>query len=408
MTEVPSLPRTALRRRLGFWLLAFYGLGNILGAGIYVLVGQVAGHAQLYAPLSFLAAALVAGFTALTYAELSARFPVAAGVAIYVHEGFGIRGLSLVVGIAMACAGMFSAATLARGFAGYAEVFLPWPEWRLIALLIVALTALAVYGIAESLRVAALFTLAELAGLLLIIAVGAPQLGHLPDLLASAPPLTAPATWSGILLGAFLAFYAFLGFEDMVNVAEEAKDPRRDMPRAILSSLLVALLLYAGVALVSVATLRPAELAATEAPLAEVYRRATGDDPLVITGIALFAVVNGALVQIIMASRIFYGMARRGWLPGWLARVGRRTGTPVTATLAVGAAILLLALRFPLVRLAEFTSYVTLGMFMLVNLALLRIRRRPAPPGVRVYPGWVPVAGFLGAAALLVAQLWWS
>ena len=173
MTEARP-PRTGLRRRLGFWLLAFYGLGNILGAGIYVLVGQVAGYAQLYAPLSFMAAALVAGFTALTYAELSARFPVAAGVAIYVHEGFGIRQLSLVVGIAMAFAGMFSAATLARGFAGYAEVFLPLPQWQLIALLIVALTALAIYGIAESLRVAALFTLAELSGLLLIIVVGAP------------------------------------------------------------------------------------------------------------------------------------------------------------------------------------------------------------------------------------------
>ena len=407
MTEAqPS--RTGLRRRLGFWLLAFYGLGNILGAGIYVLVGQVAGHAQLYAPLSFMAAALVAGFTALTYAELSARFPVAAGVAIYVHEGFGIRQLSLVVGIAMAFAGMFSAATLARGFAGYAEVFLPLPQWQLIALLIVALTALAIYGIAESLRVAALFTLAELSGLLLIIVIGAPQLERLPDLLAAAPPLTAPATWSGIFLGAFLAFYAFLGFEDMVNVAEEANNPQRDMPRAIIFSLLVALLLYAGVALVSVATLSPTELAATDAPLAEVYRRATGDDPLVITGIAIFAVVNGALVQIIMASRIFYGMARRGWLPGWLARVGRRTGTPVTATLAVGAAILLLALLFPLVRLAEFTSYVTLAMFMLVNVALLRIRKRPAPPGVRVYPAWVPVAGFIGAGLLLMAQLWLS
>ncbi len=404
MSDSPAAS-TSLSRRLGFWLLAFYGLGNILGAGIYVLVGQVAGHAGFYAPLSFVGAAVVAGFTALTYAELSARFPVAAGVAVYVHEGFGMRWLSLAVGVIMAVAGMFSAATLSRGFAGYAEVFLPWPEWQLITMLIAVLTALAIYGIAESVRVAALFTLAELGGLLLIIFVGLPQLDRLPELFAAAPPLTAPATWSGIFLGAFLAFYAFVGFEDMVNVAEEARNPQRDMPRAIIFALLVAMLLYAGVAVVAVATLSPAEMAATEAPLAEVYRRATGSDPHIITAIALFAVVNGALVQIIMAARVFYGMARRGWLPGWLAYVGRRTRTPVVATLLVGATILLLALIFPLRRLAEFTSYLILAMFMLVNAALLRIRHRPAPERVQVYPAWVPIGGFFGALTLLLAQL---
>ena len=394
-----------LSRRLGFWLLALYGLGNILGAGIYVLVGRVAAHAGLYAPLSFVVAAMVAGFTALTYAELSARFPVAAGVAVYVHEGFGFRPLSLVVGTLIALAGMLSAATLARGFAGYAQVFLGWDEWVFIALLLASLTALAIWGIAESVKVAAFFTLAELFGLVLIIAVGMPHLERLPELLASAPSLQSLAPWTGIFLGAFLAFYAFLGFEDMVNVAEEVKNPQQNMPRAILFSLTVALLLYGGVALVLVATLDLTALAVTDAPLAEVYRRATGNDPVVISVIAMFAVVNGALIQIIMASRIFYGMAKRGWLPGWLAQVGARTRTPVIATLLVGLVILLLALVFPLVTLAEYTSYLILFVFMLVNAALLRIRGRPAPKDVRVFPVWVPVGGFVGAACLLLAQL---
>ncbi len=403
MTEQAA--SAGLHRRLGFWLLAFYGLGNILGAGIYVLVGQVAGHAGFYAPLSFLVAAVVAGFTAFTYAELSARFPVAAGVAVYVHEGFGIRQLSLAVGIVIALAGMLSAATLARGFAGYAGVFLPWPPSAFIVLLLAALTALAIYGIAESVKVAALFTLLELGGLLLIVTVGLPQLERLPELAAAAPPLTSTAPWIGIFLGAFLAFYAFLGFEDMVNVAEEVKNPQRNMPRAILFSIGAALLLYGGVALVAVATLSPAELAATDAPLAEVYRRATGAKPVVITAIAMFAVVNGALIQIIMASRVFYGMARRGWLPAWLARVSPRTHTPVVATLLVGAIILALALGFPLVRLAEGTSYLILLIFMLVNAALLRIRRRPAPAGIQTYPAWVPMGGFIGSGLLLAGQL---
>ncbi len=404
MTERAS-GNGGLRRRLGFWLLAFYGLGNILGAGIYVLVGQVAAQAGYYAPLSFLVAAVVAGFTALTYAELSARFPVAAGVAVYVHEGFGIRWLSLVVGIVIALAGMLSAATLARGFAGYAEVFLPWPPALFILLLLAALTALAIHGIAESVKVAALFTLAELAGLLLIIGVGLPRLENLPALAAAAPPLTTAAPWVGILLGAFLAFYAFLGFEDMVNVAEEVKNPRRNMPRAILFAIGAALLLYGCVALVAVATLSPAALAASDAPLAEVYRHATGSEPVVITVIAMFAVVNGALIQIIMASRVFYGMARRGWLPAWLARVSPRTHTPVVATLLAGGVVTALALGFPLVRLAEGTSFLILAIFMLVNAALLRIRRRPAPAGIRTYPAWVPVGGLVGSALLLLGQL---
>ena len=397
--------KPALQRRLGFWLLSFYGLGNILGAGIYVLVGQVAGLAGLYAPLSFLLAAIVASFTALTYAELSSRFPVSAGEAVYIQEGFGFKGLSVGVGLAIAAAGMLSAATITRGFAGYAQVFFTVPETTLIIGLIVGLAAVASWGIAESVKLAALFTLLEISGLLLIIFVGAPQLERLPDLLHAAPPLTSLTVWPGIFLGAFLAFYAFIGFEDMVNVAEEVRNPQKNMPRAIILALLTATLLYGGVAVVAITNLTPEHLTASNAPLSDLYTEATGRSPTLITIISMFAVVNGALIQVIMAARIFYGMASRGWLPKILSKVHPRTHTPVIATLFVSGTILALALWFPLVRLAELTSYLILLIFIMVNLALLKIRRRPAAENIRVYPAWVPIFGAVGAITLLLGQL---
>ena len=394
-----------LRRRLGLGLLTFYGLGNILGAGIYVLVGKVAGEAGYYAPLSFLLAALVASFTAFTYAELSARQPVAAGEVAYLQAGFGRRWLSASAGLLIVAAGLLPAATLARGFAGYARVFLDLPRPLLIAAALLALGAVAAWGIRESVRLAALFTLVEIAGLGIVIAVGGGDLPRFPARMEETASLARAVAWPGIFAGAFLAFYAFIGFEDMVNVAEETIDPARSMPRAIMLALGISTVLYGLVVLVAVSVLAPGELAASGAPLADVYRTATGREPVAITAISLFAVINGALIQLIMASRILYGMARRGSLPAWLGRVGRHTGTPLPATALVTAVTLALALWFPLVRLAEATSYVILTVFLLVNLALLRIRREPPPPGVRVYPAWVPVLGAATVLLLLLSRL---
>lgn len=405
MNQKATHEAPTLRRRLGLWMLALYGLGNILGAGIYVLVGEVAGEAGVYTPLAFLIAAIVAGMTALSYAELSARYPEAAGVAVYIQEGFGNPQLSTLVGVLIGFAGMFSAATLTRGFAGYAQVFFNLPGWWFIVAVAALLTALAIWGIAESVGVAALLTIVEAAGLVWVIIVGAPYLEQLPEIIHSALSLRSLTVWEGIFLGAFLAFYAFLGFEDMVNVAEEVRDPKRNLPRAILLALGLALMIYAGVALVAVAALPIDQLAGSKAPMADVYRAATGNEPMAITVIASLAVINGILIQIIMASRLFYGMARRGWLPRVLAHVNRFTGTPDVASLMVGAIVLLLALNYPLVGLAKGTNYLILFVFMLANLALLRIRRRPAPEDVRTFPVWVPVLGFLGALLLFVVQI---
>ena len=325
----------SLKRSLGLWLLVFYGLGNILGAGIYVLVGKVAGEAGYYTPLSFMLAAFVAAFTAFTYAELSARYPVSAGEAVYLQKGFEQTWLSKLGGLLIAASGMLSAATLVRGFSGYLQVFVEQPDWLLIVIVLFVLGLIAIWGISESIKIAAVFTVLEIAGLLLIIIVGSSKLNTLPDVVTTLPPLTDLQIWPGIFLGAFLAFYAFIGFEDMVNVVEEVKDPEKTMPRAIIIALIISTLLYALVSLIAIVNLSPGELSVSKAPLADVYTSATGERPIVITLISLFAVINGALIQIIMASRVFYGMSNRGWLPDIFSQVYQRTQTPVFATVFV-------------------------------------------------------------------------
>jgi amino acid transporter len=396
----------ALKRTLTLPLLTFYGLGTILGAGIYVLVGEVAGLAGMHAPLAFAVAAVVAAFTAFSYAELAARHPFSAAEAVYVQEGFGRRGLSMLVGALVLFAALASAAALANGFAGYLRLFVGVPSWSAILFVLLALGALAAWGIHESARVAAAATLIEIGGLLLVVAVSGEGLLALPARLNELVPPAQTEAWQGIFLAAFVAFFAFIGFEDMSNVAEEVIEPERTMPRAIFLALAVSTALYLLVALAAVLTLSRDELAGHAAPLALMYEKATGREPVLIGVIALFAVTNGALVLLIRAARVLHGMSVQGWLPAAFGRVHPARRTPLLATASVTFATLVLALALPLALLAKATSAAILIVFALINLALLRIRRRaPAPPGVRSYPPAVPLTGFVLSLLLLVVQL---
>jgi len=394
-----------LKRSLSLPLLTFYGLGTIIGAGIYVLVAKVAASAGLYAPVSFLVAALLATFTGFSYAELSARFPRSAGEAVYVQEGLGRRELSLLVGFLIIVTGVVSAATIVKGFVGYLHVFVPVPDALAIVLVVIVIAALAAWGITESVIAATVVTLIEVGGLLYIVFVGGDSLMTLPDRWHELLPPMNAMVWQGILLGSFLAFYAFIGFEDMVNVAEEVQKPQQTLPRAILLALAASTVLYILVALVAVLALPPQELAESRAPLALIYERSTGQAPTLITLISLFAIINGALIQIVMGARVLYGMSNEGWIPRWVGRVHARTQTPHFATGLIGGVILALALWFPLVALAKFTSFVILVVFALVNLSLLLIKRRaPRPSGVRVYPAWIPWIGFLATTIFVLYQ----
>ncbi len=394
---------TGLRRRLNLLLLTLYGLGTTVGAGIYVLVGKVAGRAGAFAPVSFLLAAVLAGLTAWSYAELSSRFPKSAGEAVYVLQGLKREYLARLVGFLVIATGVVSSATLVKGFAGYFGQLVTVPATPAMIGVILILAVIAAWGIGESVMIASLLTVLEVFGLLMVVWAGRDVLSDGSAILDTLTPPLAVVPWAGILGGSFLAFFAFIGFEDIVNVAEEVRDERRTLPLAIGLTLVLTAVLYLVVVVVAVNSMPIEALRESAAPLVEIYEQQTGRPGTLLTMIGTFAVINGALIQIIMASRVLYGMASQGWLPGALASVNRKTRTPLTATAVITVLILALALLFDLEPLAEVTTLIILGVFTLVNAALIQIKRSgPTPEGCFSTPFWAPVAGAGLSAVFLV------
>lgn len=395
-----------LHRTLGVGLLVLYGLGVTVGAGIYVLIGTAAERAGPSAPLAFVVAAVVMGFTAATFAELAGRMPVSAGEAAYVEQAFGSKRLGLVVGVLVIAAAIVAAAAITTGSVGYIRTFVAAPPALLAVLVLVVMGAIATVGMSTSAWVAAVMTLIEVGGLLLIIAVG---LWQRPDLAAglatSVPATTDFVAWQGVMAAALLAFFAFIGFEGLVNVAEEAHAPERTLPRAIFITLVLATLLYILVILVALAAVPRAELAASGAPLALVFERVTGAPAAVVAAIAIVATLNGIIAQIVLAARVSYGLARSGSLPSALAEVHPWSRTPMLATALATFAAIVLATSFPIDRLADMTSRIMLVIFVLVNGALIAIKRRgePAPAGTFVVPMWVPLCGLVSCVLLLAS-----
>jgi amino acid transporter len=399
--------RPTLARSLTLTHAVLYGLGVTIGAGIYVLIGGMAGRAGAQAPMAFVLAAGVMALTAASYAELAGRLPVSAGAAAYAGEGLASRLAMNAVGAMTIAVGIISAAAIAIGGAGYLRTFLDLPEPAVVALVVLAMGAVAAWGIKESVTFAGIMTLIEVSGLLLIVAGGLLKPGLGPEIGRALSAPLEPAVWPGILAAGMLAFFAFIGFENLANVAEEVHEPARTLPRAIFLTLLLATALYFLVGAIAVVAVPPAELAASRAPLSLVFERVTRLSPRAFSAIAVIATLNGVIVQIIMVARILYGLAERGSLPAVLGRVSPRTRTPLVATGAVIAATLLLALAFPLEALAEWTSRITLVVFSIVNIALLRLKLTgaPRPHGIFTAPLWVPAAGAVTCAAFLLADL---
>ncbi|MDX1716932.1 MAG: amino acid permease [Anderseniella sp.] len=405
-----QVSHTTLKRSLTLPLVTLYGLGVTIGAGIYVLVGVTAGRAGMSAPLAFIAAAFVMSFSAASYSELSGRLPVSAGEAAFVDRAFSRAWLSLAAGLGIVAAGVVSAAAICVGSVGYVQQFVPLPAHILIPLIVVLMTAIAAVGIMESVGLAAILTALEILGLIAVIAGG---FHTQPDMLVRMPEVVEGAgnwaMWAGVLSAGVIAFFAFIGFEDIVNVAEEVIEPERTMPWAIGLTLVISTILYVLVAYVAVMSVPIETLAASTAPLSLLFSEVTAFPALLIAAIASLATLNGVIVQEVMASRVLYGLSNLGHLPGWLAHVHGWTRTPLKATLLIGAAILVLAMAVPLEALAEWTSRVTLSVFALVNGALIRIKQSEPelPAGVFRVPMWVPVAGlaaclgFLGSSFVL-------
>jgi APA family basic amino acid/polyamine antiporter len=394
-----------LRRSLGFWALVFYGVGDILGAGIYALVGKVAGVAGSASWAAFAVALLVAGLTALTYAELGGRFPRSAGESFFAGQAFGRPGLALLVGWVVLCSGVLSLATVSVAFGGYMSSLIPGlPASVPVVGILLLLTAINFRGMRESSTTNIVATMVELTGLLIVIVAGALFLSEEPRAgMDQAMAASSEVGWNDIARGAALSFFAFIGFEDMVNVAEEVKDPERNMPRAILLALALAGVVYLLVVIVATKVLTPAALAASDAPLLAVVQRSTDAIPdRLFTLIALFAVANTGLLNFIMGSRLIYGMSRQGLLPAALGTVHPTRRTPHRAILVVLLVALGLALSGTLTFLAGTTSLLLLLVFFTVNLSLITIKRRDRGP-LRTFcaPRMIPIAGGLSCLGLM-------
>ncbi|MDH4944124.1 amino acid permease [Sulfurimonas sp. C5] len=394
-----------LKRDITLPLLVFYGLGNILGAGIYVLVGKVASIAGYYAPISFVVACVVVFFTALTYSELSARFPYSAGEALYAKEAFNSNFLSISIGVMIALGGILSSATIVNGFNGYISTLIEIPSWLLSILLISVLCFTAIVGISKSVKIASLFTIVEIIGLFIIIYYGFSNIEFKAVQYDKLIPDFEISSFYIIALGAFLAFYAFIGFEDMVNIAEEVKDPTYTLPKAILLSLIISTTLYFLVALISILAIEPKILSSSKAPLSDVYTALTGNEAYVLTLISSFAVINGALIQIIMVSRLFYGMANNNLLPSIFATIYYKTSTPVFATVIASLLVFIFALWLPIITLASLTSFFIFIIFTLMNLSLIKIKLTQKKESSVNYPIIIPIIGTVVNIILLVIEI---
>ena len=407
MSNTQEMPPT-LRRAISLPLLVFYGLGVTIGAGIYVLVGATVAQAGIYAPVSFLVAAFVMLFSASSFGELSGRFPQSAGEAAYVEAAFRIPSLTVLTGALLLAAGTISAAAIAVGCAGYVALLVPLPLWMIIALTVLFSGFIAAWGIVESVRFSAVLTVVEVLGLVVVVIAG---IWYQPDIIIALPtvfpqPSDTPALTS-IGVASLLAFFAFIGFDGMVNVVEETENPARNMPMGIFITLMITTLLYFSVAAVAVLLLPLDDLGQSAAPISLLYKSLTGMSPTAITLIAIAATLNGVVIQAILSARIIYGMSNVGRLPKGLAQLDARTRTPLLATGLVTVGTLAFALLFPINILAERTSQVVLVVFILINLALLRIKWRgdPAPDGILIVPAIVPAIGLVTCVAMLVGPI---
>lgn len=398
-----------LIRAIGLGGLVAYGVGDMLGSGIYALIGKAAGAMGSAVWLAFIASMVAALLTGLSYASLGSRYPRAAGAAYATHKAFRAPLLSYVVGLAVLASGLTSMATQSRAFAGYFSGLVPGvPHATIIVGFIAVLALVNFWGIRESIGLNVLCTVVEAAGLLIVIAVGARFWGSTSYV---EPPTGQQLGLSLVLSGGVLTFFSFVGFEDMINVIEEVRDPRRIFPIALILSLVLVTLLYVAVAVSAVSVLPHGELAASQQPLVDVVRRAwSGFPPRLFSLISLFAITNTALLNYIMGSRLLYGMANERLVPRFVGAVHAGRRTPHRAILVMMAIALCLALPSSLANLARATAVLLLGVFVLVNASLLVLQRRAGEPrGFEVSP-LVPAGGIAVCGALLAhakrAELW--
>jgi amino acid transporter len=398
---------TRLHRAVTGRLLFLFILGDVLGAGVYALFGVIAGKVGGAVWVPMLVALVLALLTAASYAELVTKYPRAGGSAVFAERAYRSPLLSFLVGYCMLAAGVTSAAGLSLAFAGdYLGVFLDVPAVpaALVFLLLVAL--LNARGIQESVRANVVMTVIEVSGLVLVVVLGAVVLGRGDGDVARVTEFPqGVSVVSGVFAASLLAYYSFVGFETSANVAEEVRDVRRVYPRALFGALLVAGVVYVLVGLAASVVLAPDRLADSSGPLLEVVRAAdVGIPDQLFSAIALVAVANGALLTMIMASRLAFGMAEQSLLPSPLARVlpGRRT--PWVAIVVTTLVAMALTLIGDLATLANTVVLLLLLVFLSTNVAVLVLRRDRVPQDHFRVPAVIPVLATVSCLVLLWQQ----
>jgi amino acid transporter len=406
-TTAPGVGDSPLARVITPNLLLLFIVGDILGGGIYALVGEVGAETGGAIWSAFGLALVMAALTAGSYAELVSKYPHAGGAALYVHRAFRNRFVSFIVAFAVIMSGITSASALARGFGGdYLSEFVDLKVVLGALLLLAAITLVNLRGISESVKLNVGFTLVEVAGLLLIVLIAVVAIGQ-----GDAEPGRAfefkegTSVFAAMLAGAALAFYALIGFEDSVNVAEEAKDPIRTYPRVLFAGLAVAGLLYLLVTVGASAVVPTGDLSASSGPLLEVVKQGPlGIPEKLFSAIGLLALANGALINMIMASRLLYGMAREDVVPRPLASVWQSRRTPWVAILFTAVIATGLILEANLEKLADTTVALLVIVFAIVNATVLYLRRDRVDHDHFTVPSVFPVLG-VGVSIALLTQI---
>jgi amino acid transporter len=399
-----------LRRVLGPWLLLLFIVGDVLGTGIYALTGKVAAEVGGAVWLPFAVAFAVALVTACSYLELVTKYPKAAGAALYTHKAFGVHFVTFIVAFAVMSSGLTSASTAAGALAENFVASFGLDSGSLsilaVSLVFIALVGLVNYrGVGESVKLNAVFTCIELSGLLIIIAIGTAAIGAGDGDVARAFDFGGPGERSyllSVIAGTTLAFFAMVGFEDSVNMAEESKDPSRLFPKVLLGGLVITGIIYVLVSISAIALVPADELSVGSTPLLKVVEAGAGWFPLSVFGIiTMFAVGNSALINMLMASRLVYGMSRERVLPPVLGRVHSERRSPYAAiiftTLLAGGLITFVG---AIPDLGGTTALLLLVVFTIVNIAVLVLRRDPVKHDHFRSPAGLPAVGAVSCGFL--------
>ena len=386
-----------LKRHMGLFHLTMYGVGLILGAGIYVLIGEAAGFAGNSMWISFLLGSIVAIFAGLSYSELTALFPKAAAEYTFVKNAFKNNFFAFIIGWLTAITSMIVAATVALGFAGYFTQFVELPITVIAIILIGILSLVNFIGIKESSWANTVFAIITAGGLMLII-----FLGFSTEPIESINYVETPNGITGIILAFVLIFFAFIGFEDMANVAEEVRKPHKTIPRAIILSIIITGVIYILVSMSIVRILNWEELASSSAPIADAAHNILGvNGGLTLSAVALFATASTVLITLVAGARILYGMAKSNSLPQFLGKVHSKTKTPWIAVIGILITSVGFAFVGDIVIIANITVFAVVITFAVINLAVIVLRyteselKRPfrVPINIGKFP-ILPLFGF--------------